>query len=150
MQESGPTDIFLWCIAAIWGQSTVFSHPELSRALLSVGSSCRLVTTTWHSFPSWVPSGLTSSYWRATIANDSDILYSLIWLEIFYFSCMREGSGLTNYDLHACAIEQTWVLGGSPWKQFGSGHKLPLCLGLSAIPKGNTGSHLAFRHLLKF
>ena len=53
---------------------------------LTMGSGCSLMAARWQVFfPSWVPSGLSSSRWRVAIAEDCDILCLLIWQETFHF-----------------------------------------------------------------
>ena len=82
MQESGLTEIIpLICTSAIWGQCPVFPHPEFPQG-------CSLMAAGWQVFfPSWVPSGLTSSQSvEATTADGCGILCSLIWQGIFHFS----------------------------------------------------------------
>ena len=70
------------------GQYPVFSHPEFP-----LGSPWGVAAVWWlldgrySLFPSWVPSGLTSSLLAViAIADDCDILCLLIWQAIFYFS----------------------------------------------------------------
>ena len=54
---------------------------------LTLGGGCSLMVARRQVFfPSWVPSGLTSSHWRAESTDDCDILCLLIWQEIFHFS----------------------------------------------------------------
>ena len=82
MQEFGLSEISPWiCTSLIWGQYSVFSHPEFPQDSLWVGSGCCLITTRWQVFfPSWVSLGLTSSpSLAATITDACDILCSLIW-----------------------------------------------------------------------
>ena len=85
MQESGCTEIIpLICAWAIWNRYPVFSHPEFPRGSLC-GVNASLMGARWQAFfPSWVPSGLTSSpSVVAAIADDCGI----ICLLIFHFSC---------------------------------------------------------------
>ena len=65
------------CIFTSWGSSG-----------LTAGSGCGLMATRWQLFfPSWVPSGLTSSpFMMAAITDVCDILCLVIWQEIFHFS----------------------------------------------------------------
>ena len=55
---------------------------------LTLGSDCSTMAARWQVlFPSWVPSGLASSPWRAaSTTDDCDILCLLIWQEILHFS----------------------------------------------------------------
>ena len=70
------------------GQYPVFSHPEFP-----LGSPWGVAAVWWlldgrySLFPSWVPSGLTSSLLAVVaIADDCDILCLLIWQATFCFS----------------------------------------------------------------
>ena len=50
MQESGLTDIIpLMCISAVWGQYSVFWHPECPQEL-TVSRGCSLTAARWHVF----------------------------------------------------------------------------------------------------
>ena len=55
---------FFWYAPQLSGDGILFSHPEFPSGL-TVGSGCSLMAVRWQiSFPSWVPSGLTSySHW---------------------------------------------------------------------------------------
>ena len=75
MQESGLTEIIPFISISAMGRiSCIFD------ILSSAWCSLYIVAAVWwllgcrYSSPSWVPFRLTSSHWRAAIADDSDIL----------------------------------------------------------------------------
>ena len=80
-----------------WSGVPLPSLPQLSRASnfvswvslgLTLESGCSMMANRGQVFfPSWVPSGLTSSpLLVAAIADDCDVLCLLTWQEIFHFS----------------------------------------------------------------
>ena len=74
VQESGLTEIIPFiCISANWGPYAVFFY-----ILSSPGAHCRewLQSMTGILFLPKVPLRLTSSHWRAAIADDCDILFT--------------------------------------------------------------------------
>ena len=75
MQESGLTEIIpLICVSAIWGQYSVL-FTSWASVRLTKRSGCSLMAARRQVFFSFcVPSRLTSSHWRAVIADDCDIL----------------------------------------------------------------------------
>ena len=61
IQEFGLTEIIPFiCISAIWSQYPGFSQPDLPWGRSQI-------TDHRYSSPSWVPLGLTGSYWRAAV-----------------------------------------------------------------------------------
>ena len=108
MQESGLTEVIPFtCTSAVWGHCPLFS--PLSSSGLTVGSGCSLMANIGQVFfPSWVPSGATSSPSTvAAITDDCDNLCLLIWHEIFHFSLsweLREWSHLALQE--ECPLER--------------------------------------------
>ena len=125
MQESGLTKIIpLMCTSALWGQYLVFSQPEFPQgSLQGVAAIWWLLDGRYSLFPSWVPSGLTSSLLEGCNHWWSWHLCLLIWQAMFYLSMQNnclytckfcpEGSADLSPPVlppMACLFQDSWAL----------------------------------------
>ena len=91
MQEPGLTESSLRYVLQLSGTSVLFSHPEFPR-----GSPCGMAAV-WcrlddrYSLLSWVSSGFTGSLWRASVADDYDILvyWTSLYMDMFFWVVHR-------------------------------------------------------------